>query len=276
MSIEDVNSSNQSNNNKPRGKNSMNVSEKQLIANRLNGPKSNGPKTKEGKEMSSMNALTHGVFQENIFSKSTSLEDLNLYDSLCLGLGEAWHPVGMAEDLCVKNLALCYLKYYRLNRYEFELTQIEIEKNLPFDDGELTSSLERTEKNIKSLMGFDQDLIAVIDCLADLSSADNRVIDLALKNVAERLEKPEALSSEDQKAIREGVFKLADDLAKEVEEKREYQEKAKRMAFVNAFPSDKVIAKLSKYGGPIERSIFQNTKHLIMLQGIRKKQSGEM
>jgi hypothetical protein len=276
LNTNDVNSSNDASNINPEGENMMNISKKQLIANRLNGLKSNGPKTKKGKAMSSMNALTHGVFQNNIFSESTSLEDLNLYDSLYWGLVEAWHPVGMAEDLSVKNLALCYLKYYRLNRYEFELTQIEIEKNLPFDDEKLTSYLERTEKNIKTLMGFDQDPIAAVNCLAGLSTVDNGVIDRALQNVEEKPENPEALSSESQKALRSGVFKLADNLAKEVEEKRKFQEKAKRMAFVNAFLSDKMIAKLSKYGGPIERSIFQTTKHLIMIQDIRKKQSGEM
>jgi hypothetical protein len=271
MNVEDANSSNEASNYKPGGKNSMELSQKQLIANRLNALKSTGPKTQEGKEMSSMNALTHGVFQKSVFSKSTSLEDMKLYDFLCLGLAETWNPVGLHEKLDVQNLALCYLKYYRLNRYEFELIQIEIEKNLPFDNGELTSYLARTEKIIETLMDFDQDPIAAVSCVVDLSDAGNGGMDEILRKVVGKFEDPEALSSEGQKVLRSGIFKLADNLAKEVEKKRQSQEKAKRMAFVNAFPSEKVIAKLSKYGGPIERSILQTTKQLITLQDIRKK-----
>jgi hypothetical protein len=193
-----------------------------------------------------------------------------------LGLAETWNPVGLHEKLDVQSLALLHLKDYRLNRYEFELIQIEMEKNLPFDDGELTAYLAQTEKIIETLIDFDKDPIAAVSCLVDLSDVGNGEMDEFLRKVVEEFEDPEVLSSKGPKVLRSGVFKLADKLTKEVEKKREFQEKAKRMAFVNAFTSDKVIAKLSKYGGPISKSIFQTTKHLIILQDIRKKQSGEM
>ncbi len=251
------------------------TSGRQIDANRRNAQKSTGAKTSEGKERSSMNALKHGAFQKVFPSSLANQEDFNLFESIHLGLIDAWIPQGAQEENCVCMITVAYFKLFRLDRYEFDLIQMEIEKLLPSDGGELAAYLEKAEETVEILRNFDEDPLSAIESLADWDGLVNEEKIMILQKVSKNLENPESNIYENQEVLRAGVFKLADQIGKEAEKKRGDHEKLKRMAFVNAFPSEEVIAKLSKYGGPIQKTITQNIKLLVTLQGIRKKRSGE-
>jgi hypothetical protein len=252
------------------------TSDRQIDANRRNALKSTGAKTSEGKERSSMNALKHGALQKVFSSNLANQEDLNLYESINFDLTGSWEPQGMQEDYCVQMIALGYFKLYRLNRYEFEQFQVKIENLLPSGDVALAAYLERAKGTIEALRSFDEDPISAIECLSNWGNLVNGKKEKLLQKVAENFENPESNIYKNQEVFRYESFKLADQIEKDAEKKRDGHEKLRREAFVNAFPSEREISKFLKYGGPIEKSIFKNMKQLIILQNIRKNRSLEM
>ena len=72
------------------------TTQRQEEANRRNAQYSTGPKTEEGKSVSSMNALKHGLT-----AKTTLLpdEDFQVYSALSGGIREELDPVGWVESL---------------------------------------------------------------------------------------------------------------------------------------------------------------------------------
>jgi hypothetical protein len=99
---------------------------------------------------------------------------------------------------------------------------------------------------------------------------------IVAQKVAEKFGDLSSVTDQELGALRAGIFKLADHISEIVEKKRKSKEKLNHLIFINSIPNEKEIAKITKYGGSIERSIFQNYKLLIALQKIRKGGSGEM
>lgn len=87
---------------------------KQIEANRRNGRKG-GPKTPEGKAVSRMNALKHGIFK-TAFTEADNAELATAHDELV----EHIRPVGPVEHILVDKLAHVYLKLRRCARAEAE------------------------------------------------------------------------------------------------------------------------------------------------------------
>jgi hypothetical protein len=85
------------------------LSPKKLDANRRNALKSTGPLSEEGKKISSMNALRHGLLAREVVIKlgdyhEDETEFLELLDSV-------WNrrqPVGAEEEFEVQTIAACY------------------------------------------------------------------------------------------------------------------------------------------------------------------------
>ena len=71
----------------------MPISEKQLKANRANAKKSTGPKSRRGKEISSQNAVKHGVYAKAVVIDSPSYkEDQGAYEALVESLHKEFEP----------------------------------------------------------------------------------------------------------------------------------------------------------------------------------------
>ena len=72
-----------------------------------------GPRTPEGKAVSRMNALKHGIF-------ATALSDRDHEElhGVCGRLCESFQPEGMVEEMLVEKLALVYLRLQRCARAE--------------------------------------------------------------------------------------------------------------------------------------------------------------
>jgi hypothetical protein len=94
------------------------VSERKLKANRENAKKSTGPKTAKGKGFSRKNALKYGLFVRHATDFEALSEDPQEYEKLLNGLREQYQPVGMAEEIEVERIAICYWKLKRAWRYE--------------------------------------------------------------------------------------------------------------------------------------------------------------
>src|SRR5688572_29995042 len=76
-----------------------------LAANRQNGAKSIGPKTREGKEMISSNAVTHGMTALKTSILVTGKEDAAAYDALHARLEEDYRPQSTVAQWAVRELA---------------------------------------------------------------------------------------------------------------------------------------------------------------------------
>ncbi|MBT3510643.1 MAG: hypothetical protein HN472_13980 [Nitrospina sp.] len=263
-------------NNSSNNKKGSIPSDKQVAANRKNAKLSTGPRSKKGKEISSGNSWKHGVSQQVFSMGTTNPEELSSYNLIYEGLVRAWDPQEMDEVLCIKNIAQGHIKLQRLHRYESEMIQRELEQYLPSTGDELVDSVKQAERVIFTLKNFDHDPTASVDCAIGLADTSSREMSIVAQKVAEKFGDLSSVTDQELGALRAGIFKLADHISEIVEKKRKSKEKLNHLIFINSIPNEKEIAKITKYGGSIERSIFQNYKLLIALQKIRKGGSGEM
>jgi hypothetical protein len=88
---------------------------KQIEANRRNAAKSTGPRTKEGKSVSKLNALRHGLFSQEVL---VSGEDPSEFESLHQQLETELQPEGALESQLVERVAACMWRLRRLYRVE--------------------------------------------------------------------------------------------------------------------------------------------------------------
>lgn len=95
----------------------MEMESKRSIASRENG-KLGGVKTDEGKLISSRNSLKHGILSEADCSY-----DLIKVDPLYLKLLDEFKVKSESRRMLVEQLAICYLKLARCNRFERELLE---------------------------------------------------------------------------------------------------------------------------------------------------------
>jgi hypothetical protein len=96
----------------------MQLSEKQLAANRANAKLSHGPTSIDGKKTSSMNALRHGVTAQTTIMTE---EDRIKHDEFCVNMMADLAPVGSMEIFLASSVAE---EAWRLNHARAECTNI--------------------------------------------------------------------------------------------------------------------------------------------------------
>src|SRR5439155_23624218 len=90
-----------------------------IEANRRNAQFSSGPKSPEGKKIVAGNARKHCLLAKDlVIVTGAGKEDQGHFDDLLSQLCDCYQPVGMAEDLCVQELAASYWKSARALRCE--------------------------------------------------------------------------------------------------------------------------------------------------------------
>jgi hypothetical protein len=90
------------------------LSRYQLAANQRNGHFSTGPKTPNGKAVSKMNALKHGLRSSEVVVRGRCIkESPREFNAFYLGLRDDLQPVGMMEEMLVQQIATTW---WRLNR----------------------------------------------------------------------------------------------------------------------------------------------------------------
>jgi hypothetical protein len=84
----------------------MPATRRQKRANRKNAEKSTGPNTVEGKQVSSQNAITHGLHARSVVIDSKHFhEDPDEYRALLQSLHETFQPEGKFEEYLVGKIA---------------------------------------------------------------------------------------------------------------------------------------------------------------------------
>lgn len=97
----------------------------QKRANAANAKKSTGPRTEEGKQRSSQNATTHGVFaaKRRVITRGSMAEDPTEVDGFLVSLLEAYAPQGAVEQRAVDQILMLLLQLRRLDCYEEALLE---------------------------------------------------------------------------------------------------------------------------------------------------------
>lgn len=81
------------------------MSEKQFAANGQNALKSTGPKTPEGRSVSKMNALKHGIFSKEVLVRGLNFkEDSREFAALHERFWQQYNPVGPVEEMLVDQI----------------------------------------------------------------------------------------------------------------------------------------------------------------------------
>ena len=103
----------------PLNGNAKTTSQEKVEANRRNSQRSPGPTSAEGKKISSRNASKHGLLiKDVVITTRDNKEDQAEFDSLLAEMRDCYSPVGIAEDLLVRELTISYWRSARALRCE--------------------------------------------------------------------------------------------------------------------------------------------------------------
>ena len=100
---------------------------RKIEANRRNAQHSTGPKTVEGKARSSQNAITHGIFFNQLVN-GASPETVAELETLAADLRAYYQPLGRLEEMLVEKIVVENARYARILGFE----QQELSRRLAF------------------------------------------------------------------------------------------------------------------------------------------------
>ncbi len=94
------------------------ISNAKIEANRRNAAKSTGPKTPEGKDVSKMNALRHGLLSESVLLPT---EDAEVLDAFREGVLQQLKPMGELEQLLADRVIAAAWRLRRVAQIEVDV-----------------------------------------------------------------------------------------------------------------------------------------------------------
>jgi hypothetical protein len=144
------------------------VSANKIDANRRNARESTGPKTEAGKAVSRLNALKHGLLaKEVVITRGDYQEDEQEFAQLLAELGEQFKPVGVAEELEVQKIALCYWRTMRAVQYEHGRIRLQTGNMRGRAERRREESVDRALRYDFPLEGTSSGIQYLIDQLED-------------------------------------------------------------------------------------------------------------
>jgi hypothetical protein len=251
----------------------MNISDKQLAANRRNAQLSTGPLSPEGKRRSSGNSLKHAIFQKALFLNSDDLEELKEFNLVLYGLVQEWKPEGQTEALILQKIATDYVRLRRVLQYETAIIQNKLEPFSSSSGSSLIESLEKINRMVTVLRNFDNDPVAAANCFLEQTNSSDGKTSSYKEYWTKKLDDYKSVCSKEKAVLRTMVFEFADHMNLEMIEKRKSYEKLNRLACENSFLSEKQVSKVTKYESSLERLISRNLEKLIVLQKRRGKEN---
>jgi hypothetical protein len=95
------------------------ISERKLVANRLNARRSTGPKTPEGKQRSAQNSFKSGIFVRQLFLNTDSgRKEWQAYEDVATGIYEHYQPVSIMEEMLVDKVVSAAVRSARVLWFE--------------------------------------------------------------------------------------------------------------------------------------------------------------
>lgn len=232
------------------------VSEKQRIANHNNGLKSTGPKTVEGKRIASRNAVRHGLLS-NAGLTVIRGEDRTEFKEFSDNLRGDLKPVGQLESLLAERITSFFWRLKRTSRMEQGL--LDILSSSPQNAGSPAPGQKIPyEIIITKAYGEPETDLEYQEYLKSKGRLDvNGVALPAPVDPAAQSSLPSEVSDSRQ-AASEGVVLSEEQLS----------ENLGRMVQQD-FKGSKLLEKLLRYEGQIERSLYRALLELQKLQSNR-------
>jgi hypothetical protein len=279
------------------------ISLRQLAANQLNAQKSTGPKTTEGRAVSKMNALKHGIFSKEVLVRGLNLkENSRELEALYERFWEDYDPVGPVQEMLVIQIVTLQ---WRLRRV---LTAESGEIALSVDGGQWRRSRSNPRWEWMGLFPQGEPV-----CEMEESALGNSVVASWLHEVRARVEqdgelteaaikipffgKPNSLSREleglrvrlsqnsdgagpasGREANKQQALRAIDRKLERLEsckadcEKREAAEEQARQAAA-VLPSPQVLDKIMRYEAMLQRQLYRAMAQLERLQRMRQGES---
>jgi hypothetical protein len=268
-------------------------------ANRRNALRSTGPRTPEGKAVSRMNAVRHGLLARlPVIPGLESQKDweahlAQVFDDLC--------PVGYIEETFTERIALLLWKLGRAARYEREVSAIRIElanknaadelSDVKYRPGFSVTSAEdrrharsflRRFPKMRDAAPVDSDDVVCLVKEAE-TAADVHLDATEMDKVHSRREN---WTAAELRAILDRIAKdggmTRDDLLEEIsnwvegriderlDAEAEAEGKASRRCRKSLLPPDEHLDKTVRYEGHMERSLYKALHELLRLQAARE------
>ena len=121
---------------------------RRVEANRRNGSRG-GVKTAQGKTITRLNAQRHGFFSRHLVLRNQWVQERQIdFDRLLAELQADREPVGVEENLAIRQLAIAYWRLMTLQRAEKQL----VEQRLEQVDDRIRSDIDRVDKDIQEVM----------------------------------------------------------------------------------------------------------------------------
>jgi hypothetical protein len=283
------------------------LSPEKLAANRRNAQKSTGPKTADGKAVSKLNALKHGLLAQTVVVRGRQLkESNNEFKKLCREFYADLNPVGPLEEMLVGQIVTATWRLRRARTAESGEIALSVdggwwqrEKHNPLTDLLAFPILSGTEGLVTKLKQTVWGCRYLLHCLSNLRYAverDGELTEEALKSfteqnlrgcpgsVGEKLEQlrvwlvanpeklePSAMRARHQEEVLKYLAQENRDVAYWLErhEKREdAEERARQSAAV--LPSEETLDKILRYEAALERQLYRAMNQLERLQRRRQ------
>lgn len=278
-----------------------NLSRYQFTANRRNGHLSTGPKTINGKAVSKMNALKHGLRSAEVVVRGRCIkESPREFRALYQGLRGDRQPVGMMEEMLVEQIATTLWRLQRVLKAESG------EIALSVDGGQLRRETSEpyglafwvccatyggAEAKLKNSSEGNMYLEHALRDLRQSVEKEGAVTEIAFKSLVDSLAgKPNPLTNEFER-FRQRQLQNPDnlppsDLKKqalvyidrqlesislrkaECEEREAMEEKSRQAADV--LPSAETLEKLLRYEKAIRKELYRAMNYLERLQRRRQ------
>jgi hypothetical protein len=273
----------------------------QLSANRRNAHVSTGPKTPNGKAVSKMNAMKHGLRAREVVLRGRCIrENPREFEALPQQLWDDLKPEGVLEEILAEQIVITYWRLRRVPRAEsgeivlnIDNRQWRREKHEPFGlsfwitcglTGNADSKLQNSYFGNSYLHSCMQTLLASVQKEGEITEA-------ALKNLVDSLGgKPNAFTAslerfrsqirQNQEGLQPSELKertvahiqekiRSISWALEKCQKREQMEEEAHHA-ADILPSAETLEKILRYESALQKKLYRAMNHLERLQRRRK------
>jgi hypothetical protein len=282
------------------------TSPKQLAANRRNAQQSTGPKTLEGRAISKMNALKHGLLAQTVVVRGHQLkESRNEFKKLCQEFYADLNPAGPLEEMLVGQIVTATWRLRRARTAESGEIALSVDGGWwqrekhnpltlllalppnPFSEG-LVTKLEQSVWGCRYLLHCLNDVRQAVDRDGELTEVALNDFQKSLRDQArgwgdkltqfrawlaanpEKLE-PEALRARHHAEVLKYLDRNIRDQEFRLdrhEEREDTEEQARQAAAV--LPSDAALDKILRYEAALERQLYRAMNQLERLQRRRQ------